>query len=187
MIGKAIGTGVGKIADHRTIGPRKYLRSAERKREDESKCFHEKKLSHLPGSPYPAKGGDLLKDTHAGGVKSTPYHVSGLVFLFSCPQNPSINHLNFYCIKQIDYIFPCVYCNRSQKTLQRVKNNSLATRLFFFTHCDTEKCYLFVKYTMSSLPDCIRCCLTYSRIFSNLSSLSKSKSRKEQKELVWLG
>ena len=26
------------------------------------------------------------------------------VFLFSFAQNPSINHLNFYCIK----IFPCV-------------------------------------------------------------------------------
>ena len=41
-------------------------------------------------------------------VKSTSDNISRLVFLFSCPQNPSINHLNFYCIKQIDYIFPCV-------------------------------------------------------------------------------
>ena len=51
---------------------------------------------------------DLLKDTHTDDVKSTPYHVSALVFLFSCPKNPSINHLNFYCVKQIDNIFPCV-------------------------------------------------------------------------------
>ena len=51
---------------------------------------------------------NLLKETHTHGVKSTSYHVSGLVFLFSCPKSPSINHLNFYCMKQIDYIFPCV-------------------------------------------------------------------------------
>ena len=30
---------------------------------------------------------DLLKDTHRDGVKSTSYHVSGLVFLFSCPKS----------------------------------------------------------------------------------------------------
>ena len=47
---------------------------------------------------------DLLKDTHRDGAKSTSGHVSRLVFLFSYLQNPSINHLNFYCIKQIDYI-----------------------------------------------------------------------------------
>ena len=29
---------------------------------------------------------DLLKDTHTDDVKATPYHVSGLVFLFSCPK-----------------------------------------------------------------------------------------------------
>ena len=39
---------------------------------------------------------------------STSDHFSRLVFLFSCSQNPSINHLNFYCISQIDNIFPCV-------------------------------------------------------------------------------
>ena len=74
---------------------------------------------------------DLLKCTRTDGVKSTSDHVSRLVFLLSYPQNSSINHLNFYCIKQIDYIFPCVhmYCNRSQKTSQRVKNNSHATRI----------------------------------------------------------
>ena len=46
-------------------------------------------------------------------VKSTSdysIYVSRFVFLFSCSQNPSIDHLNFYCIKQINYIhfFPCV-------------------------------------------------------------------------------
>ena len=56
----------------------------------------------------------------------------------------------------------CVYCNRSQKTSQRVKNNSHATRFrlvsYFFVlytlwrhlwsitvHTHTEKCNLFVK------------------------------------------
>ena len=56
----------------------------------------------------------------------------------------------------------CMYCNRSQKTSQCVKNNSHATQLrlvsyflFFYTlwrllwsitvHTHTEKCYLFVK------------------------------------------
>ena len=68
-------------------------------------------------------------------------HVSRLVFLFSCPQNPSINHLNFYCIKEIDYIFPCVFCNRSQKTSQCVKNNSHATRLRLVS-------YFVVLYTL---------------------------------------
>ena len=63
---------------------------------------------------------DLLKDTH----RWRQIHVSRLVFLFSCLKNLSINHLNFYCIEQIDNIFPCVYCNRSQKTSQRVKNKS---------------------------------------------------------------
>ena len=50
----------------------------------------------------------LLNDTHTDGVKSTSDHVSRLVFLFPCPKSPSINRLNFYCIKQIDNIFPCV-------------------------------------------------------------------------------
>ena len=47
-------------------------------------------------------------DTHTDDVKSTSDHVSRLVFLFSCPKNSSVNHLNFYCMKQIDYIFSCV-------------------------------------------------------------------------------
>ena len=49
---------------------------------------------------------DLIKDTHThtDDVKS----MSRLVLLFLYPKNPSINHLNFYCIKQIDYIFLCV-------------------------------------------------------------------------------
>ena len=73
----------------------------------------------------------------------TSDHVSRIVFLFSCPKNPSINHMNFYFIKQIDNIFPCVcvYCNWSQKTSQRVKNNSHVTRLRLVP-------YFFVLYTL---------------------------------------
>ena len=39
-----------------------------------------------------------------------------LFFFLHAPQHPAINHLSFYCIKQIDYISPCVraYCNRLQ-------------------------------------------------------------------------
>ena len=66
---------------------------------------------------------DLLQNTHIVDVKSTPHHVSGLIFIFSCPQNHSVHHLNFHCIKQIDYIFPCVCtlidnrkCHRLEKT-----------------------------------------------------------------------
>ena len=79
---------------------------------------------------------DLLKGTHIDGVKSTSDHVSRLLFLFSFPPNTSINHLNFYCIKQIDYICPCVctalisdrsvvYCNISQMTSQHEKNKKV--------------------------------------------------------------
>ena len=53
--------------------------------------------------------------------------------------------MNFYCIKQIDYIFPCV-CNRSQMTSQRVKNNSHATRLRLVLFCPLHAVTLFVIY-----------------------------------------
>ena len=95
-------------------------------------------------------------------MASNPRQITSadLFFFFHAP----INHLSFYCIKQIDYIFPCVYCNRSQKTSQRVKNNSHATRSFlFFTRCDvicdllqythTEKCNIFVKQIASGVAN----------------------------------
>ena len=50
---------------------------------------------------------DLLKDTH----RWRQIHAISrqqTCFSFFMPQNPSINHLNFYSIKQIDNIFPCV-------------------------------------------------------------------------------
>ena len=42
----------------------------------------------------------LLKDTH----RWHQIHVRSRQIFFSCPQNSSMNNLNFYCIKQIDYI-----------------------------------------------------------------------------------
>ena len=73
-----------------------------------------------------------------------------ICFSFYMPKNPSINHLNFYCIKQIDKIFPCVWtviyyiyyiyyiylkmhtevtllykCDLSQMTSQRAKNKKV--------------------------------------------------------------
>ena len=68
-------------------------------------------------------------------------HVSRLVFLFSCPQNPSINHLNFCCIKQIDYIFPCVCTVIDHRRRHSVKRtvtplDFVSCRTFlFFTRC----------------------------------------------------
>ena len=44
-----------------------------------------------------------VKKKYVSAALVMPDHVSGLVFLFSCPPKPLINHLNFYCIKQIDY------------------------------------------------------------------------------------
>ena len=86
---------------------------------------------------------DLLKDTHTGGVKSTSDHVSRLVFLFSCPKNSSINHLNFYCIKQIDYIFPCVIYHLLQYTCTERRN------LFVKQHTGGSCCLLFLGWSWS--------------------------------------
>ena len=49
----------------------------------------------------------LRTHTH---MASNPRQITSadLFFFFFMPQNPSINHLNFYCIKQIDKIIPCV-------------------------------------------------------------------------------
>ena len=72
-------------------------------------------------------------------------HVSGLVLLFSCPQKPPIifnKPFEFLLYKTNRlHFFVCVYCSRSQKTSQRVKNNSHATRLRLVS-------YFFVLYTL---------------------------------------
>ena len=75
---------------------------------------------------------DLLKDTH----RWRQIHVRSR-------QQTCFSFFIFICIKQRDYIFPrvCVYCNRSQKTSQRVKNNSHATRLCLVS-------YFLVLYTL---------------------------------------
>ena len=43
-------------------------------------------------------------------MASTPRQITSadFFFCFLCLPNSSISHLDFYCIKQIDYIFPCV-------------------------------------------------------------------------------
>ena len=93
-------------------------------------------------------------------MTSNPRQITSAdLFLFFFLPKKSFNkfHLNVYCIKQIRD----VYCNRSQKTSQDVKNNSHATRpclasyFLFFARCDVindllqytnGKCNLFVIY-----------------------------------------
>ena len=72
-------------------------------------------------------------------------------FLFSCPQNHSINHLNLYniYIKQIDFYSSCIrlYCNRSQKISQHVNNNFLTSFVIYYsTHAHKNEIYLFNIY-----------------------------------------
>ena len=63
-------------------------------------------------------------------------------FPFFLTPKPSINHLNFYCMKQIHKIFPCVCTlNKSQRTSQRVNNNSHGTRFRLVS-------YIFVLCTL---------------------------------------
>ena len=78
------------------------------------------------------------------------------------PTRSSINHLNFYCIKRIDYIFPCVrvYCN-SMICNSMITRLRLVTYFLFFTRCDvvcdllqytrTGKCNLFVNYKSNQI------------------------------------
>ena len=72
----------------------------------------------------------------------TSDHVSRLVFLFFMPQKSFNKPFEFLLYKTNRLNFSvCVYCNRSQKTSQRVKNNSHATRLRLVS-------YFFVLYTL---------------------------------------
>ena len=77
--------------------------------------------------------------------------------------------------KQFDYIFPCVYCNKSQKTSQRVKNNNHSTsfRVVLFCSLHTvmlylsdlwsitvhthRKCNILVKYWLNGLIALQKC------------------------------
>ena len=79
-------------------------------------------------------------------------------------KNPSINHLNFYCIKQRDYTFSCVCTvidHRRYHSMYRTTAVTYATQLclivsyfLFFTRCNIfcdllqythRKCNLFVR------------------------------------------
>ena len=72
------------------------------------------------------------------------HHVSRLAFLFSCPQKYFNKPFEFLLYKTNRLHFSvCVYCNRSQETSQRVKNNNHATRLRLVS-------YFFVLYTYCS-------------------------------------
>ena len=103
---------------------------------------------------------DLLEDKRTEDVSSRQ-RID--YFMLQNPPRSSINHL--YKTNRLH--FPvCVHCNRSQKTSQRVKNNSHATRLrlvsYFLFCCDvicdllqyTHIYYsthnLFVKQPMST-------------------------------------
>ena len=84
--------------------------------------------------------------THTDGVKATSGHVSGLVFIFSCPPNPSINHMNFYYIKQI-INFPCV-CTVTLLDFVSCRtflfcDAVTSSVIYYSTH--TEKYYLFIN------------------------------------------
>ena len=79
-------------------------------------------------------------------------------FFFHAPKKSFNKPFEFllYKTNRLDFSV-CVYCNRSQKTSQRVKNNSHATRLrlvsyrMFFTRCD-EVIYDILQYTPSTFP-----------------------------------
>ena len=81
---------------------------------------------------------DLLKDTQ---MASNPRQITS-ADLFFMPQKFFNKQLEFLLYKTSRLHFSVrVYCNRSQKTSQRVKNNSRATRLRLVS-------YFLVLYTL---------------------------------------
>ena len=92
-------------------------------------------------------------NTHRDGVKSTSDHVSGHVFLFSCRKNILINHLSFYCIKQIDNIFPCVYFFVFFCSLHAVTSSVI----YYSTHCCAVYCIYVVLHICCAV--CMLCCI----------------------------
>ena len=79
---------------------------------------------------------------HTDDVKSTSDHVRELAFLFSRSPKSFNKPSEFLLYKTNRLHFPVlVYCNRSQKTSQRVKNNSHTSRLRLVS-------YFFVLYTL---------------------------------------
>ena len=81
---------------------------------------------------------DLLEDTHTDGVKSTSDSRQHTCFSFFMPPKSFNKPFEFLLHKtnNVDYIFPCVrvYCNRSQKTSQCVKNKSVMPLDFVSCH-----------------------------------------------------
>ena len=65
-------------------------------------------------------------------------HVSKFVFLFSCPQNLSINHLNFHCIKQIDnysthiFLYVCTVTENVTACKEQQSRHSTWSRVVLF-------------------------------------------------------
>ena len=84
-----------------------------------------------------------------------------------------------------------VYCNRSQKTSQRVKNKEYdkrRSRLLFFTRCDvfcdllqysrSEKCNLFVLYNKN-----------LNGLLKDFGGMKKEKQKEKQvcgRDLTWI-
>ena len=83
------------------------------------------------------------------------HHVSRLVFLFSCPKNPSINHLNFYCRKQNRLHFSvCVYCTQDAtacKAQQSRHSTSSRVVLFCFSHAVTSSVIYYSTHTWKNV------------------------------------
>ena len=73
-------------------------------------------------------------------VKSTPSR-QPTCFSFLCPKNHLINHFNFYCKKQIDYIFPCMCTVMISEDVTSCKEQQSH-------HSTSSRVVLFVLYTM---------------------------------------
>ena len=82
-------------------------------------------------------------------IKGHTQMASWLIFLFSYSQNSQINHLNFYCIKQIDYIFPCVCTVKDHKRRHSVWWTT-GTPLDFVS-CRTSSVIYYSTHTRKNL------------------------------------
>ena len=101
-------------------------------------CRHFLKICQLTsGKPPHVKHAYATRQTRTCPL----IHVSRLVFLFSCPQNTSINYLNFYFMKQIGYIFTA--CKEQQSRHWTSSRVVLFCSLHAVTSSD-----LFVKYSI---------------------------------------
>ena len=92
---------------------------------------------------------DLLKDTYIDGVKSRQQTCFSF---FMLPKffNKSFKFL-LYKTNRLHFSM-CVYCNRSQKTSQHVKNDSHATRLRVILFCSLHTVTSSVIYYSTQTP-----------------------------------